>query len=102
MSKKSTPTLYKLQSLMAAAIMRPLNKDNMQTTWVDGSPTSDYVSEFIKPNKKLTSFERLEIYNKQYWYRLLDSLQEDFPGVNALLGHTRFALFLFHKWIHQQ
>ena len=31
-------------------------------------------SEFIKPNDRLSSFERLEIYNRQYWFRLLDCL----------------------------
>jgi len=92
MSNKSIPTLYQLQSLMANAIMRPLDKDNMQAIWIDGSSTSDYASEFIKPNKKLTSFERLEIYNQQYWYRTLESLQDDFAGVNALLGHKRFEV----------
>jgi len=90
MSNKSTIGLHKLQSLMANAIMRPLHNDDMQGIWIDGSPTSEYAAQFIKPNKKLTSFERLEIYNKQYWYRLLDSLQEDFAGLNAFLGHMRF------------
>ncbi len=90
MAKGSTTTLYKLQSLMAAAIMRPLHGDDMQQTWIDGSSMSDYAAKFIKPNKQLSSFERLELYNRQYWYRLLESLQDDFPGVNALLGHRRF------------
>ncbi len=90
MSDKPTKSLYQLQSLMAAAIMRPLHDDNMQKTWVDGSDMLQYAAQFIKPNQKLNSLERLEIYNKQYWYRLLESLQEDFPGLNAILGHRRF------------
>ncbi len=90
MSNKLSTTLYQLQSRMAAAIMRPLDNDDMQATWIDGTPTSAYVNQFIKPNKKLSSCQRLEIYNRQYWYRLLESLQEDFPGLNALLGHSRF------------
>jgi hypothetical protein len=32
----------------------------------------------------------LEIYNQQYWIRLLDSLQEDFPGLHTILGDERF------------
>jgi hypothetical protein len=49
-----------------------------------------YAERFIKPNDRLTSFERLEIYNRQYWFRLLSSMIEDFPGLRAVLGDRRF------------
>jgi hypothetical protein len=49
-----------------------------------------YASRFIKPNDRLTSFERLEIYNRQYWFRVLSSMVEDFPGLRAVLGDKRF------------
>jgi hypothetical protein len=49
-----------------------------------------YASRFIKPNDRLTSFERLEIYNRQYWFRVLSALIEDFPGLRAVLGERRF------------
>ena len=45
---------------------------------------------FIKPNGRLTSLERLEIYSRSYWYRMLDSLYEDFPGLRAVLGQRAF------------
>ena len=51
---------------------------------------SSYAARFIKPNDRLTSFERLEIYNRQYWFRLLSSMIEDFPGLRAVLGGKRF------------
>ncbi len=51
---------------------------------------SAYAARFIKPNDRLTSFERLEIYNRQYWFRLLSSMAEDFPGLHAVLGGQRF------------
>jgi hypothetical protein len=44
----------------------------------------------VKPNDRLTAFERLEIYNRQYWFRLLDCLYEDYPGLRAALGDARF------------
>ena len=44
----------------------------------------------MKPNDRLTSFERLEIYNRMYWFRVLDSLYEDCPGLRAVLGDRRF------------
>ena len=47
-------------------------------------------AEFITPNNRLTSLERLEIYSRSYWYRALDSLYDDFPGLRAVLGQQAF------------
>jgi hypothetical protein len=49
-----------------------------------------YAARYIKPNDRLSSFERLEIYNRQYWFRVLGGLAEDFPGLRAVLGGQRF------------
>jgi len=88
---KPTPSLKELQTLMAQAVMRPLTpSDRMQRRWEDGRPTREVVEEFIKPNDHLSSFERLEIYNRQYWFRLLDCLNDDYPGLRSVLGDTRF------------
>ena len=45
---------------------------------------------FIKANDRLTPFERIAIYNKQYWYRLIDILYDDYPGLAAVLGRLKF------------
>ncbi len=47
--------------------------------WKDGSPAADVAARFIKPNDRLTSFERLQIYNQQYWWRLLGSFRRGLP-----------------------
>jgi hypothetical protein len=44
----------------------------------------------VKPNSRLSSLERLEIYSRSYWSRVLDALGEDFPGVRAVVGAQRF------------
>jgi len=76
---------------MAKAVMRPLTRDDaMQRTWTDGSPTAEVAAQFIKPNDRLDSFDRLEIYNQQYWWRLLGNFAEDFRGLRAVLGERRF------------
>jgi hypothetical protein len=62
----------------------------MQVKWIDGRPTEIVVNQFIKPNDRLTSFERLEIYNRQYWFRLRDCFYEDYPGLRAVLGDKQF------------
>jgi hypothetical protein len=83
--------LEAIQRQMARAVMTPLTpSEHMQRRAPGGGDMRRYASRFIKPNDRLTSFERLEIYNRQYWWRLLASMQEDFPGLRALLGDRRF------------
>jgi len=83
--------LMQLQRTMARAVMQPLtSSERMQRRAPDGGPMKRYASRFIKPNDRLTSFERLEIYNRQYWFRVLSALSEDFPGLRAVLGERRF------------
>jgi hypothetical protein len=84
-------TLVTLQRAIARAVMQPLtSSERMRRSAPDGGAMSAYASRFIKPNVRLTSFERLEIYNRQYWFRLLSSLVEDFPGLRAVVGSKRF------------
>ena len=78
-------TLLELQRKMAGAMMAPLGRgDTLARQW-----TPD-VEAIIKPNGRLTSMERLEIYARSYWYRILDSLYDDFPGLRAILGVRAF------------
>src|SRR6266849_1521351 len=88
---RSRAQLKALQSLMATAVFRPLTaQDGMQPRWTDGGKTSDLAATFIKPNDRLTSFDRLEIYNRVYWFRVLDCLYDDYPGLRAIVGEKRF------------
>ena len=88
---KSLKDSHALQRLMASALFRPLTPANrMQTRWTDGRKMAGVAEEFIKPNDRLTSFERLEIYNRQYWFRVLDCFYDDYPGLRAVLGERTF------------
>lgn len=70
---------------MAGAIMRPLASGNrMQRT------STPVANQIIKPNDRLTSFERLEIYNRQYWFRIIDCFYDDYPGLRAVIGERKF------------
>ena len=87
----SRPQLKELQTLMASAVFRPLTEDDrMQPRWTDGSEMAKVAERFIKPNDRLSSFERLEIYNRVYWFRVLDCLYDDYPGVRAIVGEKKF------------
>lgn len=88
-----TSALASLQREMAAAVMLPLTADeNMQTTAADGRSMHAVAASFIAPNGRLDAFERLEIYNRQYWLRVLGALAEDFAALRALLGHAAFEV----------
>src|SRR6202023_478741 len=67
---------------MAHAILQPLTGSDRI------APKTD--AEFIKPNDRLSASERLEIYSRSYWFRVLDSLRDDFPGLRAVLGQRAF------------
>lgn len=76
---------------MWRVVSRPLTGDSrMQRRWTDGRATSTVAAQIAKPNDRLTSFERLEIYNRMYWFRVLDSLYDDCPGLRAVLGDKKF------------
>jgi hypothetical protein len=75
-------TLLDLQRRMAHAILQPLTGSDRIAPQTDAG--------FIKPNDRLSSAERLEIYSRSYWFRVLDSLHDDFPGLRAVLGQRAF------------
>jgi hypothetical protein len=71
--------------------MQPLTQnEGMRAIGPGGESMRRYAARYIKPNDRLTSFERLEIYNRQYWFRVLGSMNEDFPGLRVILGEQRF------------
>jgi hypothetical protein len=80
-----------IQRAMFDAVRQPLTADEgMRQRSRDGKSLRAVAEEIIKPNDRLTSFERLEIYNRQYWFRILSALSEDFPGLRAIIGESRF------------
>jgi len=78
-------TLLELQRRMAGAIMAPLGAADRLT------PAAKIAAAgIVKSNGRLTSAERLEIYARSYWYRILDALYDDFPGLRAIVGARGF------------
>jgi hypothetical protein len=83
--------LLELQRRMSEDVRRPLTSDfMMQRETEEGSSVSELAESYVKPNDRLTSFERLEIYNRQYWFRVIGAVSEDFPALATLLGSKRF------------
>jgi hypothetical protein len=83
--------LLELQRRVAAAVMHPLTRqETMPRRRKDGASNQSEADAIIKPNDRLSSFERLEIYNRQYWFRLYSCFEEDFPGLMAIVGRKKF------------
>jgi hypothetical protein len=92
--------LQTLQRQVARAVMTPLTPSyRMRRVALGGKKMSAVARQIIKPNDRLTSFERLEIYNRQYWFRVLDAFSDDFPGLRAILGDRRFDALAKHYLI---
>jgi len=84
-SSPPAPSLGEIQRAIATTLFRPLTPDEgMQAA---GAAVAE---RLIKPNDRLTAFERLQIYNQQYWWRLLGTFGEDFRGLYAVLGERKF------------
>jgi hypothetical protein len=84
-------SLEQIQREMARAVLTPLTPDEeMRKETPDGRSMTEIASSFIAPNSKLSSFERLEIYNRQYWFRVLGALAEDFPALRSVIGSRAF------------
>jgi len=83
--------LEQLQRAVFEVTRQPLTpSEKMRPRLPDGRSVREIASALIKPNDRMTSFERLQIYNQQYWFRILASLSEDFRGLRSLIGERRF------------
>lgn len=92
---KSDADLRALQRLMLRAITRPLTADDLLAPeWEGGRRTAEIAATFIKPNDRLSAFERLQIYARCYWFRVIDAAYDDAPGLRALLGEEKFSALI--------
>jgi hypothetical protein len=56
---------------------------------------------WLREDERLRAIERLDVYANMYFFRLLDCLAEDFPAVQAVVGHEQFhALVSDYLTIH--
>jgi hypothetical protein len=88
---KAPEKLKKTQLWFASIIEMPID-DNSKMA--ERSPSGDLMTEeafdYILPSPKMHPAKRIEIYNQQYWWRLLSTLQDSVPLVTRLFGHYSF------------
>jgi hypothetical protein len=83
--------LQQLQRAMFEITRQPLTpSERIRPRLPDGRSVREIANALIKPNDRLTSMERLQIYNQQYWYRILSALADDFQGLRGIVGERKF------------
>lgn len=83
--------LLEIQRRFTEALTTPLNpEEGIADRTLAGESMQDVVDSIVKPNDRLSSVERLEIYSRSYWFRILSSLNEDFVGLRAVVGDEKF------------
>ncbi len=84
-------SLVRIQKWFGSIIGRPLSPEGgIQPSTPRLAPIELESAEFIRPSKTLKSHQRIEIYNKQYWWRLVAIMQETFALTVALFGYETF------------
>jgi len=87
----SPAKLKEIQQWFASIIVRPIDaKSHMMPVSPSGVLMKHEAKNYIKPSFSLRPDQRIELYNQQYWWRLLNVLQDIFPLLVRLFGYTDF------------
>jgi hypothetical protein len=57
------------------------------------SNATEQVEQIIRPSRKQTAAERLQVYSNAYFARLLDCLREEYPALRHAAGEDAFEGF---------
>lgn len=88
---KTPYPLKNLQQWFASIITRPIDDDNrMNPISPQGQPMEKEAANYIVPSPTLNPDQRIELYNQQYWWRILNTLQEAYPLLLRLFGYHAF------------
>ncbi|MEC7840201.1 MAG: DNA-binding domain-containing protein [Chlamydiota bacterium] len=89
--EKVPQSLKNLQDWFASIITMPIDDDSqMNAISPFGTPMTNEAAKYITPSPTLTPEKRIQLYNQQYWWRLLATLHENFPTATSLLGYHNF------------
>ncbi len=85
-SEQAPGPLHELEALLQQAFRR-------QEALAGDAPAEALAAIHVSGNDRLTPAEQVDLYRRQYWLRHVDSLVEDYPGLQALLGEEGFEDF---------
>lgn len=104
---KVPPSLKELQTWFGSIISQPLSKEGgVRPLTVRKKPIEEEANNYILKSPTLKPFQRIEIYNQQYWWRLLNTLHDFFPFLTRLFGYHDFnqtiaiPYLLAHRPVH--
>lgn len=87
--------LKETQQWFGSIISRPVDGNSCINPFApSGQPIEAEASQYIRPSPTLQPAQRIQIYNQQYWWRLLNALQESFPLVTRLFGCQGFNFII--------
>lgn len=90
-SPYSPQSLKTIQNWFGSIISRPIDENNrIQPFAPSGKSIVDEAAEYIAASPTLKPYERMQIYNQQYWWRLLNVLHDNFPFLTRLFGYQDF------------
>ncbi len=81
------------QEWFASVITNRLGENNTIQPYSNsthGILIAEEAARYITPSSKLRPHQRMQIYNQQYWWRLLNTLHANFPLVTRLFGSHAF------------
>lgn len=83
--------LKSTQEWFASIITNRLGKNQgIQSYTPSGCLVAEEAARYIVPSPTLRPHQRMQIYNQQYWWRLLNTLHQNFPLVTRLFGRHAF------------
>jgi len=84
-------SLKNQQQWFGTIIGRPIDEESrMNPISPAGCLMEEEAALHIAPSPTLRPAQRIQIYNQQYWWRLLNTLHESFPLVTRLFGYFDF------------
>lgn len=88
----SVPThLKQKQQWFAGIIEQPIDDNSLiQPLAPSGRLIKEEACDYIASSLRLKAAERIQIYNQQFWWRLLHTLHEEFPLLTRLFGYKDF------------
>lgn len=90
-SRKHKAGMAELQKWFGEAIARPLPDRYAGNPLAVSAPaTGAQAAKRLWSRGGMSGFERLGVYNEQYWFRLITIMQEEYPCTVHLMGLRRF------------
>lgn len=88
---KVPPRLKATQEWFGKIISSPLVADSkISELTPSGGNIKEEAEARISPSPTLKPYERIQLYNQQYWWRLISNMQDTFPFIVRLFGYTDF------------